>query len=103
MYGLIAKITAVAGRREEFIGVLTISADKMPGCVSYIVAKDAMDDNVIWVTEVWDSANSHDASLTLPAVQNAVAQAKSLVAGFEKVAVTAPVADVGSGFASCKF
>ena len=67
MYGLIAKITAIAGKRDEFIGVLTKSASAMPDCFSYVVAKDSTDNDVIWVTEVWDSAASHDASLSLPA------------------------------------
>lgn len=98
MYGLIAKITTVAGKREEFIGALTKSADKMPGCFSYVLAKDSADENVLWVTEVWDSANSHDASFTLPAVKDAVVRARSLVENFEKVAVTTPIADVGCGF-----
>jgi quinol monooxygenase YgiN len=36
------------------------------GCFSYIVAKDSADENVIWVTEAWESVTSHDASLSLP-------------------------------------
>jgi quinol monooxygenase YgiN len=99
MYGLIAKITVVPGKRDEFIGVLRQSASEMPGCLSYVVAKDSADENVIWVTEVWESAESHGASLTLPAVKAAVSQARSLVAGFEKAAVTTPVVELGSGFA----
>ena len=67
----------------------------MPGCFSYILAKDAVDENTLWVTEIWNSAASHDASLTLPVVRDAIAQAKPLIAGFEKVAVTNPVAGVG--------
>ena len=30
----------------------------MPGCFSCVVAKDASDENTIWVTEVWDSMAS---------------------------------------------
>ena len=36
----------------------------MLGCFSHIVAKDAADENVIWVTEAWVSVTSHEASLT---------------------------------------
>jgi len=95
MYGLIAKLTTVPGKREEMIKVLKESAADMPGCFSYVVAKDAADENTIWVTEVWDSESSHDASLLLPAVKNAIAQAKGIVASFEKVAVTTPVWGAG--------
>jgi quinol monooxygenase YgiN len=95
MYGLIAKLTAVLGKRDELIKILKEGTRSMPGCRSYILAKDAVDANAVWVTEIWDSAASHDASLTLPAVKDCVAQAKPLIAGFEKVAVTNPVAGVG--------
>jgi quinol monooxygenase YgiN len=51
MYGLIVKLTARAGKQEELIAILRESAADMPGCLSYIVAKDAADQNVVWVTE----------------------------------------------------
>jgi quinol monooxygenase YgiN len=91
MYGLIAKITAAAGKRDAVIATLKEAARDMPGCFSYVAAKDSADENVIWVTEVWDSMASHDASLSLPAVKNAVSQSKTMVAGFEKIAVTTPI------------
>jgi quinol monooxygenase YgiN len=95
MWGLIAKLTVLPGRRDEMIGILKGSAADMPGCLSYIVAKDSADENAIWVTEVWDSMASHDASLSLPAVKNAIAQAKGIVSNFEKIAVTIPVWGAG--------
>lgn len=95
MYGLIARLTAVAGKRDELIKILMGGTRNMPGCLSYILAKDAVDENIIWVTEIWDTAASHDASLTLPAVKNSMFQGKALIAGFERVAVTQPVGGVG--------
>ena len=95
MWGLIAKITLLPGRRDEMIEVLKESAADMPGCLSYVVAKDAADENTIWVTEVWDSMASHDASLSLPAVKNAIPRGKALVSNFEKIAVTSPVWGAG--------
>jgi len=95
MYGLIVKLTVVPGRRDEMIGILKESAADMPGCFNYVVAKDSADENTIWVTEVWDGLPSHDASLSLPSVRNAIPQAKGIVASFEKVAVTSPVWGVG--------
>lgn len=91
MYGLIVKMTIVPGKRDEMIRVLRESAADMPGCLSYVVAKDAADENVLWVTEVWDSAASHAESLSLPQVKNAIPQGKSLVSNFERIAVTNPV------------
>jgi quinol monooxygenase YgiN len=90
MWGLIARITVLPGRRDDMIGILKESAADMPGCLSYIVAKDSADENAIWVTEVWDTIASHDASLSLPTVKNAMPRAKSIVSNFEKIAVTIP-------------
>ena len=95
MYGLIAKLTVVPGKLEEMIGILKQSAASMSGCFSYVVAEDCADENTIWVTEVWATLASHDASLLLPSVKKAIPQATAIVASFEKVAVTTPVWDGG--------
>jgi quinol monooxygenase YgiN len=93
MYGLIVKLTTFPGKREEMIVILKGSAAAMPGCQSYVVATDAADANTLWVTEVWDSQASHDASLLMPVVKAAIPRAQQIVASFEKVAVTRPVWD----------
>jgi quinol monooxygenase YgiN len=95
MYGLIAKLTVVPGKREEMIALLKESAAGMPGCFSYVVAEDSADENTIWVSEVWDSIGSHDASLSLPAVKRVIPQAKAIVSQFDKIAVTHPVWGIG--------
>lgn len=95
MYGLIAKLTAAPGKRDDLIAVLAGGTGGMPGCFSYIVAKDSTNENAIWVTEIWDSEASHNASLTLPDVKKTIAQAQPLVAGFEKIATTTPVGGTG--------
>jgi quinol monooxygenase YgiN len=95
MWGVIAKITLLPGKRDEMIGILKDSAADMPGCLSYVVAKDAADENTIWVTEVWESMTSHEASLSLPVVKNAIPRGKAIVSNFERVAVTSPVWELG--------
>ena len=95
MWGMIVKMTLLPGRREEMIEILQESAADMAGCLSYIVAKDAVDENAIWVTEVWDSMASHDASLSLPAVKKAILRGKAIVSNFERIAVTSPVWGAG--------
>lgn len=82
MYGLIGKMTATAGQRDALIGILLEGVSGMPGCLSYVVAKDSADENAIWITEVWDSPESHMASLSLPSVKEAIAKGKPLIAGF---------------------
>ena len=91
MYGLIAKLTIHPGKRDEMTGILKESAANMPGCMNYFIAEDATDESVFWVTEVWASRASHDASFSLPQVKRALPLAKALVARFEKVAETLPL------------
>ncbi len=43
MYGLIGKMRTVEGKRDEVLGILTEGTGGMPGCLNYIVAKDALD------------------------------------------------------------
>ena len=40
MYGLIGKMIAVAGQRDTLLTILFDSVGDMPGCLSYIIAKD---------------------------------------------------------------
>lgn len=95
MYGLIVKMVVAAGKRDEVIQVLRESATGMPGCLSYVVAADSADADAIWVTEVWDKEASHEASLLLPSVKNAIPLVKPLVVKFERIAITTPVWGVG--------
>ncbi|HRV95801.1 MAG TPA: putative quinol monooxygenase [Anaerolineae bacterium] len=95
MYGLIGKMIAVADQRDALIAILLESTAEMPGCISYVIAKDSVDANAIWITEVWDSPESHRASLSLPAVQQAIAQARPLIANFEAPTITEPVGGYG--------
>jgi quinol monooxygenase YgiN len=95
MFGLISKIKTTPGRRDALIAILTESTSAMPGCVSYVVAKDTADTDGIWITEIWESRNQHQASLSLPAVQQAIASGRALIAGFAARFETEPVAGIG--------
>ena len=95
MYGLIGKMIAVSGQRGTLISLLLEGIAEMPGCLSYVIAQDPADVNAIWITEVWDSEQSHRASLSLPAVQQTIAQAKPLIASFDQPTVTEPVGGQG--------
>jgi len=97
MYGLIGKMTAVAGQRDALASMLVDSTGAMPGCLSYIVATDPADADALWITEVWDSAASHQASLKLPAVQATIAKARPIVAGFSNRVETVPIGGYGLG------
>jgi quinol monooxygenase YgiN len=95
MYGLIGKFTAAPGKRDELVAILLEGIHGMPGCMSYVVARDPADADAIWITEVWDSEASHKASLQLPAVKGAIAKALPLIADFGSPQIIEPVGGHG--------
>ena len=68
MYGLIGKMRAQPGQRDALIALLLDGTAGMPGCLAYVIAKDAQDADAIWITETWKDQASHKASLSLPSV-----------------------------------
>lgn len=95
MYGLIGKIVANEGQRDELAVILLDGIAGMPGCLSYIVANDTADENALWVTEVWDSETSHQESLSLPSVQAAISKGRPLISGFGERFITTPLGGQG--------
>lgn len=95
MYGLIGKITAKPGQRDALIETLVEGAEDLPGCLTYVVAKDSSDENTIWVTEVWESQARHEESLSLPTVQEAMAKGKPMIAEFGEQIETQPIGGYG--------
>jgi len=95
LYGLIGKMRAQPGQRDALIAILAEGTNAMPGCLAYVIAKDKTDPDALWITETWDSAASHKASLALPAVRAAIAKGRPLIAGFGERFETEPVAGVG--------
>ena len=93
-YGLIGQMLSAPGKREKLVAILTQATADMPGCLSYIVALDSGNPDALWITEVWDSRESHAASLKLPAVRAAIAKARPIIAGFPQHFETEPVAGV---------
>lgn len=95
MYGLIGKFTAVEGQRDALMAILSEGMKDMPGCHSYVIARDPSDTEAIWITEVWDSADHHQASLQLASVQAAIAKGRPLIAGMDRIAETIPHSGIG--------
>ncbi|MBC3882919.1 antibiotic biosynthesis monooxygenase [Undibacterium sp. LX40W] len=97
MYGIIGKMKATSGKREALAAILLEGLKDMPGCLSYIVAQDPTDLDSLWITEVWDTQDSHRASLALPSVQHAIALGRPLIAGFGERFETTPLGGQGLG------
>jgi quinol monooxygenase YgiN len=95
MYGLIGKMVAAEGRRDELARILLDGVSGMPGCLSYVVSEDNEDAEALWITEVWESAEHHQASLSLPSVQEAIQRGRPLIAGFGERHETRPLGGHG--------
>jgi quinol monooxygenase YgiN len=95
MYGLIGSIQTVAGRRDELARILLEGTRDMPGCLSYVVASDPSDADLLWITEVWRSESDHRASLELPGVREAIQRGRPLIRGFGARTETRPIGGHG--------
>jgi len=95
LYGMIGKMKAQPGKRAELIALLGGGTGDMPGCLAYLIAEDLKDPDGIWITEIWKTKQYHDDSLKLPAVREAIARGRPLIAGFETSVEVKPVAGVG--------
>lgn len=96
MYGLITKIKTKPGQRDALAPILLQATQAMPGCLSYVVAADPGDSDALWITEIWDSAESHRASLNLPNVKAALQAGRPLIAGFGERFETRPIGGFGT-------
>lgn len=97
MYGLHGKMTCAPGSRDKVVAILMSGIDflrRFPGCRIYLIATDPEAPDDIWVTEVWDSKDAHDASLKTPEVQAEIAQARGMIVGGTRQ-VTTPLGGVG--------
>jgi len=99
MYGLIVSLSAKPGQRDALIAIMVEGANALPGCTSYIVAKDAADENKIWVTEIWDRKSSQQAALKLPAATELLRKMTLLADMSVEVTheYTLPIGGVGLG------
>jgi|SRR5580698_2123085 quinol monooxygenase YgiN len=82
-YGYIGSMRAKDGCRDDVIAILLSGADglRAAGCQLYAVGTDPADGGLIWVTEIWDSAEHHTASLQLPETRAAIGKAMPMLTG----------------------
>ena len=82
-YGYIASMKTKPGHRNEVVDILLSGADglRQAGCDLYVVSVSDTDDVTIWVSEVWQSKQKHDASLQLPDTKAAIGKAMPMLTG----------------------
>ena len=84
LYALIGNFITAPNDRDALIEILEEAATIMEdvnGCKQYILYEDAVDDEKIWVTEIWESKEAHDESLTRTDVRAIIAHAIPLLKG----------------------
>ena len=78
---------ATKGNGNRLASIL-IDASKLvsmaQGCHIYLVSKDIINEDSIWVTEVWDSKEDHDNSLKVEGVRDLISMAMPLLDGQPK-------------------
>ena len=83
-HGFIVKFKTQVGKREELLEILSVAAASMKnvkGCNLYLVYKDAADETMVWVSELWDSEADQMASLQDPAARELIGKAMPLLDG----------------------
>ena len=94
-YGIQVKFTATHGQGATLAEVLLEAANLIrtaPGCRVYAISQAKDNPDIVAVTEVWDSKEDHDNSLSLEGVKELVGRAIPLLAappekGAEQVVV----------------
>ncbi|MCL3861401.1 putative quinol monooxygenase [Actinotalea sp. K2] len=82
-YGHLGSMRTRPGRRDEVVAILTEGAAALreAGCHLYVVGVSETDDDLVWVSEVWESQAHHEGSLELPAVREQISRAMPMLTG----------------------
>ena len=97
LYGHSGTMRARPGQRDQVIAILLRGADglRAAGCRLFVVGTLDDDPDLISVYEVWESQEHHQASLQLPEVRAAIAEAMPMLTGEFTSQQTAIVGGLG--------
>ena len=85
-YSVYGSLTAVPGKREELQRYLLEAADGMEhveGNYCYIVGVADEEPDNVYVFEVWESKEAHEASLELDVFRQLINKARPIIAGMQ--------------------
>lgn len=83
-FGLVGSFKAQPGQGDALADLLVQASqalDANADCELYIISRAPDDPDAVWVTEVWTSADAHQASLEDQSVRELITQARPLIAG----------------------
>lgn len=84
MYAMTGKLIAQPGKRAQMTNILLRAADvvgELSGCKMYVACEDVSNENAVWIFEMWDDKDAHDASLKDERVRTLIAEARPLMGG----------------------
>ena len=77
-------LIATKGNGDKLASILLEASKLVPkvkGCNLYIISKDKNQNDIIWVTEIWDSKEEHDNSLKTEGVRELIFSAMPILDG----------------------
>lgn len=79
----VGTLGAVPGKRDELVRHLTQRSETLRqiGCLAYEVGVNDDAPDTVFVMELWQSEQAHQASLALPEVQASISAARPLLSG----------------------
>ena len=83
-YFLHGSLRARSGRGDALAEILLEAADLVSGaagCRLYVISRDPASEQTVYVTEIWDSKEDHDRSLTDEHVRALISRAIPLLEG----------------------
>lgn len=81
-FGMQVVMTAAPEKGEELARLMLEASklvSKLKGCQTYIVQISTSEKDTVLITEVWDSAEDHQASLSIPKIRELIDKARPLI------------------------
>jgi len=90
-FGLLGRMRAVPGKRDELIAALQESSRDVPGKLVYLIQLETNDPDAFWINEVWETKAHYEACLTMPQVLEGIEKTRPLIAGGDVRVETVPL------------
>ena len=92
-WGLLGRMTARPGKRDELVAALQESSRDVPGKLLYLIQLEQDNADSFWINEIWESKAAYEACLNMPQVGVWSGRLVPLLAGIEHRTETVPLGD----------
>jgi len=90
-FGLLGRMRAVSGKRDELIAALQDSSRDVPGKLVYLIQLEQDDPDAFWINEVWETKAAYETCLTMPQVRDGMEKTRALIAATDVRVETIPL------------